>query len=98
MTRENTNVIAEAALFLKTNASYRHSILHCSGGESYYPDSDTDSFFTDSTFSSGDDLSEEGEAGTTAEAHWRPSVYFHGYLLIRVSTKAAVLHQVEMES
>lgn len=58
------------------------------GGTTSYPDSDTDSFFTDSTFSSDDDVSEEAEGdaavGSPADAHWKHSVYFHGYLLVKV--------------
>ena len=62
------------------------NMLIFTGGD--YPDSDSESYFTDSSFSSGEDLSEEAAdldamAGAAAEAQWK-SVYFHGYLLVKV--------------
>lgn len=64
--------------------------------ESYYPDSD--SYFTDTSFDDDDD--EDGDwsgadtmtmASSTPESQWRPAVYFHGYLYIRVSIMTTFL-------
>ncbi|XP_039255307.2 unconventional myosin-X-like [Styela clava] len=58
------------------------------GEDSCYPQTETDSYFTDSSFSSDEDISEEGAdtdtiVSSTPESHWRPTVYFHGYLYIK---------------